>query len=246
ERTEAAHKRMARKRVWGIGIPLATLGLCLAVLPGRLDTTPRSTEANQILPVKAQLPEVGGTSSPNSGTDQAQVTTPPETTPLPNAQGSGSQTGSSVENATVAAVEGIRSKGEEVTLLVHRRTQGKTQRLFQGDTIHPGEMLQLSVQTTRPIHAWILSRDATGEVAVHLPETAAKASAIDSGIHAMPHAWELDNSTGFERFWIVWASGSFEIKELERSVRALPRDAVQLPLPAGLSQRSFTLPKTAP
>jgi hypothetical protein len=245
ERGEAALKRQRRKRLWGIGIPLASLGLCLAVLPGH--------QALEVEPVANGSPttanEASGLPRPSQANPSPSLSAVvPDDDLLPShsqAQlGGGPQTGSGIDpSPVVASSSGIRSKGEDVTLMVHRRADGRAQRLFHGDTIHSGQMLQLSVQAARPVHVWILSRDASGEVAVHLPESGPRSSAMDSGIHALPHAWELDQSSGYERFWIVWAPESFEVKTLEQTVRSLPKDALQLPLPAGLSQRTFTLPK---
>lgn len=243
ERTEAARRQSARRRAWGVGIPAAAT-LCLAIAffptrhapslpadevaqgPGSTTTTvPATTVSSPSTGSEANRPEAGAGSQASTAPDllaQAETPIAPETSPLPG---------------------GVRAKGESLTLVIHRKDQSKARRLFDGDTIRPGETLQLSVQASHAAQVWILSRDASGEVTVHLPESGTRSSAIDTGLHALPHAWELDETIGFERFWIVSSTAPFATAALEKAVRALPREASVLPLPEGLSQRTFRLTK---
>ena len=247
ERTEAARRRSVRRRAWGVGIPAAaTLCLAIAFFPSRqVVETPVAAPSPGPGSVTTSTPVTAATASSSNGS----------VSPLP-AEGTGSQTTSSQETPLAQAgtptppeiatlPSGVRAKGEVLTLLVHRRDEGRARRLFDGDTIRPHETLQLSVQSSSKAQVWVLSRDATGEVTVHFPESGTRSAPIDTGLHALPHAWELDESTGFERFWIVSSPAPFPLRDLEQAVRNLPRDAAVLPLPSGLSQRTFRLVKTA-
>jgi len=246
-RTEEALARARRKRRWAVGVPATALALCLAAIPWNRDTARQTQAVSESAPATKPLEPAAGTRTPSDpkpaplpATRLADGTAP---VVRPDAEtGTGSQTTNILEGQ-VASVSGVRSKGEPLMLLVHRRTQGHAQRLFDGDSIHPGDMLQLSLKAEQPQYVWILSRDASGEITTHLPESGPQAARIDTGLHALPHAWELDASHGFERFWVVWSSNPFALKDLERRLRALPRDAVQLPLPEGVSQRTLRFPK---
>lgn len=119
-------------------------------------------------------------------------------------------------------------------------------RLSDGDSVHPGDRLQLSIRAERRVYVWIFSRDASGEIFVHLPESTNRFLALDSGFHALPHAWELDDSKGFERFWVVWADLPFPLAEWKARLRRLPPDTAHLPLPLTFSQATLRLPKGPP
>lgn len=246
-RTEEARSRAQRKRRWAIGVPAATLALCLAAIPWNRATTQQAQAVSEsATPVPPPDP-VTAIRTPSDPNPQPVAPVRLAETIAPVVQsaaetGGGSQTTDPLEGQVVAAA-GVRSKGEPLSLFVHRRTQGHAQRLFDGDSIHPGDMLQLSVKAELPQYVWVLSRDASGEITTHQPESGLQAGRIDTGLHALPHAWELDASKGFERFWIVWSPNPFALKELERRLRSLPRDAVQLPLPEGFSQRTLRFPK---
>lgn len=241
ERTEAAHRRSMRRKAWGIGLPAAaTLCLAIAFFPNRqVLETPSLPVAEGPGSATSTAPAVAaGSSSPTSLPTEGADPRIPSAIETPLAQAE------PLPAPEVAQLpSGVRAKGESVTLVVHRRDQAKARRLFEGDTIRPGETLQLSVQASQSAHVWILSRDATGDVTVHLPESGTRSSAIDTGLHALPHAWELDGTVGFERFWIVSSATPFPTADLEKAARALPREATVLPLPGGLSQRTFRLTK---
>lgn len=246
-RLEEAQKRAQRKRRWAIGVPATALALCLAAIPWNRATTQQAQAVSESAPVANPLEPAVSSRQPPTPKPQPMPTVRLADGNVPAVQpdaeaGTGSQTTQPLEGQ-LASASGVRSKGEPLSLFVHRRTQGHAQRLFDGDSIHPGDMLQLSLLAEHPQYVWILSRDASGEITTHLPESGLQAGRIDTGLHALPHAWELDASSGFERFWIVWSQHPFALKDLERRLRTLPRDAVQLPLPAGFSQRSLRFPK---
>lgn len=236
-RADSVRRRLARRRVWGAGISLATLGLCLVVLP----ILPPGGHAP---PPSPSPPPTGNLGAPAVPASHASSVSDPSQTPG-NARES-PRTVPSAPTDLVAAdlsTRGIRRKGEEVKLQIHIQEGMRVRRLTDGDSVHPGDRLQLSIRAERRVYVWIFSRDASGEIFVHLPESTHRFLALDSGFHALPHAWELDGSTGFERFWVVWADLSFPLGEWKERLRRLPSDADRLPLPPNFSQATLRLPK---
>jgi len=237
DRAEAAARRQARRRRWGIGVPVAALGLVVAIAPwhGR--------------PTSSPLPDGRTTSAISTDAPQASFASPVSGTAKTPDLAAASQTlAAPVESPTIArAGSGIRAKGDAVTLSIHRQGEGKAERLVSGDTVHPHDLLQISLEAQQRVYACIVSLDATGSLTAHFPESVGSAIALEPGKHVLlPHAYELDESRGFERFWLVWSDKPFETAQLSARLRALPparRATAILELPAGFSQASVLLPK---
>lgn len=238
DRAEAAARRQARRRRWGIGVPVAALGLVVAIAPwhGRPTSSPALPDGRTASAISTDAPQASS-ASPVSGTAKTpDLAAAPQTLAAP------------VESLTIARAEsGIRAKGDAVTLSIHRQGEGKAERLVSGDTVHPHDLLQISLEAQQRVYACIVSLDATGSLTAHFPESVGSAIALDPGKHVLlPHAYELDESRGFERFWLVWSDKPFETAQLSARLRALPparRATAILELPAGFSQASVLLPK---
>ena len=115
--------------------------------------------------------------------------------------------------------------------------------LADGARVKPGEMLQVRYVAASAAFGLIVSIDARGQVSRHWPEGGDLAAPLEpSGERALPHAFELDDSPGFERFVFVTAPTSFEARPL---IEAL---ATGRPLPLGPGARAteITLIKDVP
>jgi len=237
DRAEAAARRQAHRRRWGIGVPMAALGLVVAIAPwhGRPTSSPLP-DGRTASAISTGAP-LTSSASPVSGTAKApEIATATQASAAP------------AEYPTIARAEsGIRAKGDAVTLSIHRQGEGKAERLVSGDTVHPHDLLQISLEAQQRVYACIVSLDATGSLTAHFPESVGSAIALEPGKHVLlPHAYELDESRGFERFWLVWSDKPFETAQLSARLRALPparRATAILELPAGFSQASVLLPK---
>jgi len=87
----------------------------------------------------------------------------------------------------------------------------------------------------------IASIDARGRVTLHLPESPGPAVALDrDGERALPHAYELDDSPGFERFFFVTSDAPFATPEIAESLKSGG------PLPARLASFGLVLTKETP
>ncbi len=155
------------------------------------------------------------------------------------------------ERGTNDPTEVIGLRGGEARLHIYRRDSANAgaglgagpSALADGARVKPGEMLQVRYVAASAAFGLIVSIDARGQVSRHWPEGGDLAAPLQpSGERALPHAFELDDSPGFERFVFVTAPTSFETRPL---IEAL---ATGRPLPLGPGARAaeITLIKDVP
>jgi len=107
--------------------------------------------------------------------------------------------------------------------------------------VHRGDTLQIRYLAAGKRFGVIASIDARGQITFHLPEAPGLAVALDrDGERALPHAYELDDSPGFERFLFVTSDAAFATAEV---VQALKSGAA---LPASLTSFELPLKKETP
>lgn len=148
-------------------------------------------------------------------------------------------------------VNETRLKGLSTHLAVFRKTTQGAEELKPGTVAGRGEILQLSYTAGDARYGVIFSVDGRGAVTWHLPTSYAggprSAPSLDrQGQVILPSAYELDDAPGFERFFFVYSSASFDTAAVAQAARALPAGAAAtgvLPLPAGLQQFSLLLKK---
>jgi len=240
-RTDEAARRSSRRRTWGIAVPLAAMGLVLAVFPwhtsnGIVSTAPLSDSVKSTQAIVSIEPLNGN--APNNQRPSTASSTPATSREAMNPDavaGSGSVTNNP-----------IRSKGEEISFLIHCKRQGSTTRLSSGDTVVAGDMLQISVEVQRMEYLCIVSIDSNGALTAHLPETPTRAMVVDSGMRMiLPHAYELDASPGYERFLLFWSHSPFETSRVLSAIRALPPSQRRQGIPEleGIQARALIFPK---
>jgi hypothetical protein len=138
--------------------------------------------------------------------------------------------------------EHLIAKGLEPYLSIYRRTGASPERLAQRARVRAGDIVQLAYVAAGQRFGVVASVDGRGAVTLHLPEAAGRAALLDErGETALPHAFELDDTPGVERFVLVTSGGPFEtdvvVAHLEGRAPSLP---------AGLSLRSVELEKSTP
>lgn len=143
----------------------------------------------------------------------------------------------------------VRMKGPTAHLEVFRRQPSSDpERLRDGAAARAGDVLQLSVVVAGRAHAAVISIDGRGAVTRHWPESGPVAGALEGGDAVpLPHAYQLDDAPGFERFFLVTASRPFDVEVVLEAGRRLAasgraRDD-RLPLPASLDQQVFLVGK---
>jgi len=136
----------------------------------------------------------------------------------------------------------INVKGEvKPALRIYRKTNAGSELLRAHASVHRGDTLQIRYVAAGKRFGAIASIDARGLVTFHLPEVEGPAVVLDrDGERALPHAYELDDSPGFERFVFVTSDAPFTTTEV---IQAL-RDGRGLPAP--LAMFEIALKKEAP
>jgi hypothetical protein len=137
--------------------------------------------------------------------------------------------------------ETITVKGLQPSLGLYRKTAAGIERLGPTARLHAGDVLQVRYIAAGKRYGVVASSDARGAVALHLPEAPGPAVALArDGERALAHAYELDDSPGFERFVFVTADVPFDT---DLVVRSLKQGAA---LPQGFAIWSLTLQKETP
>ena len=141
------------------------------------------------------------------------------------------------------SLEITREKGLRPQLIVYRKKgDGRADRLTSGALVRARDVLQVAYVAAGHRHGVIVSVDARGTVTPHLPERAGPAAPLGPrGEIALPHAYELDDSPGFERFLFVTSHSPFSTADVVESLR--PGGA---PLSEDLSFTELTLRKEIP
>jgi hypothetical protein len=139
------------------------------------------------------------------------------------------------------AQETITSKGLRPSLGLYRKTVAGVERLGAAARVHPGDIVQVRYIAAGRSYGVVASCDAGGAVTLHLPEAPGQAVAlVKDGERALAHAYEFDNSPGFERFVFVTADVPFDT---DLVVRILKQGAA---LPQSFTSWSITLQKETP
>ncbi len=138
--------------------------------------------------------------------------------------------------------EGIGIKGDlKPVLRIYRKSAAGAEALRPGAKIYQGDALQIRYVAAGRRFGIIASIDARGTITLHLPETPGRAVALErDGERALPHAYELDDAPGFERFVFVTADSPFDSADV---TRALGSGGA---LPAPLTSFDLTLKKERP
>jgi hypothetical protein len=148
--------------------------------------------------------------------------------------------------------EVTRVKGLAPTLAVHRKLVDRSERLVEGAPASAGDTLQVSYVAAGRGHGVILSVDGRGAVTLHHPQSVdGDTTLLAGGEAALPHAYELDDAPGFERFFLVTRAGEDTPLEVDtalaaaKELAAVPARArrAPLPLPDGWEQTSVTVVK---
>ncbi|HEY0714262.1 MAG TPA: ActD-like protein [Polyangia bacterium] len=123
--------------------------------------------------------------------------------------------------ATQEEIEITGIKGHRPQILVYRKkSDHRADRLAGGATVRPSDVLQVAYVAAGRRFGVIVSLDARGTVTPHLPEALGPAVTLTTqGETALPHAYELDDSPGFERFVFVTADNPFHASDVVESLR---------------------------
>jgi len=167
--------------------------------------------------------------------------------------------GAATAGAEEPTSDGIRLKGAESRLVLHRQLKGsddQAERLREGQAVAEGDVLQVSYIAAGASHGVIVSIDGRGITTLHYPppQDPPTSTRLTQGA-AIPlsSAYELDDAPSFERFFFVTSEGPAPLNaevvtRAAESLAASPKAARSAPLalPPELSQRAFLLEKQSP
>lgn len=127
----------------------------------------------------------------------------------------------------------------------------KIEQLGAGAAVRPHDLLQLAYTVGEARFGVVVSIDGRGGVTQHLPAAGDGAVALSAkGAVRLPSSYELDESPGFERFFLITSAQPFSATVVVAAAQALAKspDAQTraLALPAELSQESLLLKKVTP
>jgi hypothetical protein len=135
-----------------------------------------------------------------------------------------------------------RTKGDfKPELMVYRKTAAGPEQLHGHAVARRGDTLQIRYVAAGKGFGIIASTDSRSHITFHLPEAPGPAAQLlRDGERALPHAYELDDSPGFERFVFVTAEAPFDSNDI------LPLLKNGSPLPARFSWYELDLKKGTP
>jgi hypothetical protein len=154
-----------------------------------------------------------------------------------------------VSNPPVEPVEdGVRYKGLEPTLQIHRVTDAGAQELAPEASAHEGDRLQLSYIAGEDRFGVVLSVDGRGAVTVHMPLSGNQAVELSKeGTTILGSSYALDDAPAYERFFLVTSKEPFALSTVTAAANQLANgghaDQALLPLPSNLRQAPFLLLK---
>jgi hypothetical protein len=149
---------------------------------------------------------------------------------------------SAIPSPGEAQPEIIGVKGElKPVLRIYRKTALGSEILRAHAPVHRGDTLQIRYVAAGKRFGVIASIDSRSQVTFHLPESPGAAVALDrDGERALSHAYELDDTPGFERFVFVTSSAPFATAEIAQALKSGNA------LPASLALFELPLKKEAP
>ncbi len=138
--------------------------------------------------------------------------------------------------------EEITVKGEVTPqLLIYRKTAGGSEHLRGDAEVRRGDMLQIRYVAANQRFGIIASIDSRSHITFHLPEAEGPAAPLlRDGERALPHAYELDDAPGFERFVFVTSEAQFDANEIRPLVKN------RSPLPPRFRSYEVVLKKELP
>lgn len=113
---------------------------------------------------------------------------------------------------TIGIKETVRIKGDP-RLFIHLKTADGTREIVSGDTVSPGDKLQLSYLAGDAKFGMVVSIDGNDSVTLHFPlSPEADAALAGGGTVSLPFSYELDAAPDFERFFFISSKNPMEVE----------------------------------
>ena len=113
-----------------------------------------------------------------------------------------------------------KASGIVVRMLHFRKGLQYSQWTKDGESLHPGALVQFYYQLPRAQHLMIVSLDQKGAVSVFYPWGQSRSVHKDAGSGTLPpnRSLELDDNVGQERIFIITAARSFALASVKRAL----------------------------
>lgn len=139
-------------------------------------------------------------------------------------------------------------KGNGLSLRLFRLGPSGPERLFDGSTAYPHDVVQVAFELSGQPHLVVVSVDGAGNATLHFPLDGSSRAPL--GLKVIPQSFELDDAPGFERFFLVTSDAPLSPDAILDAARRLahgpsPRTA-PLPVPPGAGVSSVRLDKVNP
>ena len=110
------------------------------------------------------------------------------------------------QQQVIGNAEGIRTKGLEPHLVLHRQTPDGAEKLPNGAVASAGDLIRIQYNSAGRAYGVILAIDGRGNLSCHLPEDCGDPPAhLDAAAEAelLPFSVELDDAPRWERLYFV-------------------------------------------
>lgn len=141
------------------------------------------------------------------------------------------------DEGTEGGLGDTQVKGDEISLVVHRASDGGSTRLSTGDAVHAGDRIRFEINAGKPGFVAIIGIDGTGQPTIYHPDRGTTPVAFDPKEHLLPGAIELDATPGDEKFFAVYGERPFAFDVV------VPALATGTSLPPGVSKAEVVLQK---
>ncbi|MGA9520639.1 MAG: DUF4384 domain-containing protein [Myxococcaceae bacterium] len=128
-----------------------------------------------------------------------------------------------------------------VTVSVHKKQGDSSVQVEPGQVLHPGDAVRFEVRAGRPGYVAVIGRDARGNVTVYHPWGGTEAARYRVEEALLPTAIELDEVTGTETLYALYAEKPFSLGWAVEALRA--NRPIQDVLPEGVSVARTELQK---
>ncbi len=134
-------------------------------------------------------------------------------------------------------------------LLIYRKINDQVEILTDGKRAVAGDLLQLAYVAAKESYGMILSIDGRGGITLHFPDERGGSTKLDQNKKSLlPHAIELDDAPGFERFFFITSESRIDVEDVLKRAESLAKDPewvkrAALDLSEGLNQYSVLILK---
>ena len=123
------------------------------------------------------------------------------------------------------------TKGTSFSMLHQHKTEKKSVRTQNGDSLYEGDFVQCTYHISKPMHVMVISISEKGAISKYIPLDSPNSQKVLPGKGTLPkrEAIELDNSLGLELFVVLASKKTFTFSEVKKALaNTYPRNSSSL------------------